>query len=56
MSTIWIVAVLILLLGGGGGYYGYRYYGQRGLGTALGVIAVVLLAVWVLGGIHLTPA
>lgn len=56
MSTIWMVVVLVLLLGGGAGYYGYSYHGRRGLGSALGMVVVVLLAVWVLGGIHLTPA
>jgi hypothetical protein len=56
MSTILIVVVLILLLGGGGGYYGYSRYGASGLGGALGLVVVVLLAVWLLGGLHISPA
>ena len=56
MSTILIIVVLILLLGGGGGYYGYNRYGGRGLGGVLGLVRVVLLVVWLLGGLHLNPA
>jgi hypothetical protein len=49
MSTILIIVVLILLFGGGG-YYGYNRYGGRGLGGVLGLVLVVLLAVWLFGG------
>jgi Protein of unknown function (DUF3309) len=55
MSTILIIVVLILLLGGGG-YYGYNRYGGRGLGGVLGLVLVVLLAVWLFGGLHINPA
>jgi uncharacterized protein DUF3309 len=55
MSTILIIVVLILLLGGGG-YYGYDRYGGRGIGGVLGLVLVVLLAVWLFGGLHLNPA
>jgi hypothetical protein len=54
MSTLLIIVVLILLLGGGGGYYGYNRYGGRGIGGVLGLVLVVLLAVWLFGGLHLT--
>jgi hypothetical protein len=54
MSTILIIVVLILLLGGG--YYGYNRYGGRGIGGVLGLVVVVLLAVWLFGGLHLNPA
>src|SRR5581483_9474863 len=50
MSTILIIVLLIVLLGGGGGYYGYRSYGGAGLGGVLGLILVVLLVVWLVGG------
>lgn len=56
MSTVLIIVVLILLFGGGGGYYGYNRYGGRGLGGALGLVLVVFLAVWLLGGLHINPA
>lgn len=56
MSTILIIVVLILLFGGGGGYYGYNRYGGRGLGSVLGIVLVVLIAIWLLGGLHLNPA
>ena len=51
MNTILIVVILVLLLGGGGGYYGYNRYGGRGLGGVLGLVLVVMLAVWLLGGL-----
>jgi hypothetical protein len=56
MSTILIIVVLILLLGGGGGYYGFNRYGGRGIGGVLGLVVVLLLAVWLLGGLHINPA
>ncbi len=55
MTTILIIVLLIVLLGGGGGYYGYRSYGGAGLGGALGLVVVVLLAVWLVGGLNLHP-
>jgi hypothetical protein len=56
MSTILIVIVLVLLLGGGGGYHGYSRYGGTGLGGALGLVLIILSAVWLLGGLHINPA
>ncbi len=56
MSTILIVVVLILLLGGGGGYYGYSRYGGSGLGGVLGLVLVVVLALWLFGGLQLNSA
>jgi hypothetical protein len=56
MSTILIIIVLVLLLGGGGGYYGYSRYGGTGLGGALGLVLIVLVAIWLLGGLHINPA
>jgi hypothetical protein len=53
MSTILIVILLIVLLGGGGGYYGYRRHGGAGLGGALGVVLLVLVVLWLVGGLHL---
>ena len=56
LSTVLIIVVVIMLFGGGGGYYGYNRYGGRGLGGALGLVFVVLLEVWLLGGLHINPA
>jgi hypothetical protein len=55
MSTILIIILLIVLLGGGGGYYGYRSYGGAGLGGALGLVLVVLLVIWLAGGLAVHP-
>jgi hypothetical protein len=52
MGTILIIVVLILLLGGGGGYYGYRQYGGSGLGGALGLVLIILIALWFFGVLH----
>lgn len=48
MSTILIVILLIVLLGGGGGYYAHGRYGGAGLGGVLGLVLVVVLALWLL--------
>jgi hypothetical protein len=53
MGTLLIIVVVILLLGGGGGYYGYNRYGGSGLGGALGLVVIVLLALWLFGGFHI---
>jgi hypothetical protein len=52
MGTILIIVLVVLLLGGGGGYYGYNRYGGSGLGVALGLVVIVLLALWFFGGMH----
>ena len=51
MATILIVILLILLLGGGGGYYGYSRWGGRGLSGALGLVLILVVAIWLLGGL-----
>ncbi len=56
MSTLLIIVVVILLLGGGGGYYGYSRYGGSGLGGVLGLVLVIMLAVWLFDGLHFNPA
>lgn len=53
MSTILIIVLVVLLLGGGGGYYGYSRYGGSGLGGAVGLVLVIMLAVWLFGGLHM---
>ena len=55
MHTVLLIVLLIIVLGGGGGYYGYRTYGGPGLGGALGLVLVVLLVVWLAGGLTVHP-
>jgi hypothetical protein len=52
MSTLVIIIILILLFGGGGGYYAHGRYGGAGLGGVLGTVLVVLVVLWLVGGIH----
>jgi Protein of unknown function (DUF3309) len=52
MSTILIVVLLILVLGGGG-YYGHSRFGGAGLGGVLGLVLLVAVVVWLVGGLHL---
>jgi len=51
MSLLLLIIILILLFGGGGGYYGYRSYGGPGLGGVLGLVVVILLVLWLVGGL-----
>lgn len=53
MNTILIIVLVVLLLGGGGGYYGYSRYGGSGIGGALGLVLIIVLALWFFGGPHL---
>ena len=50
MSTILIILVLIFLVGGGG-YYAHDRYGGSGLGSILGLLLVVVLVLWLVGGL-----
>ena len=50
MPTLLIVVLLLLLLGGGGGYWGYSRWGAGGGIGIFGVVLIVLLVVYVLGG------
>jgi hypothetical protein len=52
MSLIVIIIILLLLFGGGGGYYAHRTYGGRGLGGVLGLVLIVILILWLVGGLH----
>jgi hypothetical protein len=53
MGTILIVVVVILLLGGGGRFYGYRLIGGPRLGGTLGLILLILLVLWLFGGLYI---
>ena len=50
MSTILIILVLVFLFGGGG-YYAQGRYGASGLGSVLGLLLVVVVVLWLVGGI-----
>jgi hypothetical protein len=50
MSTILIILVLIFLFGGGG-YYAHDRYGGTGLGSVLGLLLVIVVVLWLVGGL-----
>jgi hypothetical protein len=50
MSTLLIILLLLVLLGGGGGYYGYSRWGTGGGIGIFGVVLIVILLVYALGG------
>jgi hypothetical protein len=52
MSLILLIVIIVVLFGGGGGYYAHRSYGGRGLGGVLGLLVVILLILWLVGGLH----
>jgi len=48
-----LLIILLLVLGGGGGYYGHSRWGYRGgTGIGMGTILLVLLVVYLAGGLH----
>jgi hypothetical protein len=48
-----LLIILLLLLGGGGGYYGHSRWGYGGgAGIGLGTILLIVLVVYLLGGIR----
>jgi hypothetical protein len=50
MSTILIILVLIFLFGGGG-YYARDRLGGTGLGSVLGLLLVIVVVLWLVGGL-----
>jgi hypothetical protein len=47
-----LIIVLVLLFGGGGGYYGYSRWGSRGGLGILGTVLVIMLIVYLGGGLR----
>jgi hypothetical protein len=47
-----LIILLLLLFGGGGGYYGYSRWGTRGGFGIVGTVLVILLIVYLVGGIR----
>jgi hypothetical protein len=54
MMTILLIILIIVLLGGGGGYYAHGRYGGAGLGGVLGLVLVILVALWLAGALTST--
>ena len=52
MDTLVILGGSALLLGGGCGYYGCARYRRTDIGSALGSAALILVVVWLFGGLH----
>jgi hypothetical protein len=52
MPLILIIILVLLIFGGGGGYYAHRSYGLPGLGGVLGTVLIILLLLWLFGGLH----
>jgi hypothetical protein len=46
-----LLVVVVLLFGGGGGFYGYNRWGYRGGLGIVGVVLLILLFVYLFGGI-----
>lgn len=49
LTTLLIVVLLVLLLTG---FFGHRRYGPRGLGGALGIVLIIILILWLAGGVR----
>jgi hypothetical protein len=52
IAMLLLIILLVLLFGGGGGYYGYSRWGAGGGLGILGTVLLILLVVYLLGGIH----
>lgn len=53
MFLLLLIVVLVLLFGGGGGYYGYRRWGTGGGVGIVGLVVIILLFLYLFGGIRL---
>ena len=48
-----LLLILVLLFGGGGGYYGHSRWGPSGgAGVALGTVLLIVLLVYLVGGVR----
>jgi hypothetical protein len=48
-----LLIILLILFAGGGGYYGHSRWGPGGgVGISLGTILIIVLVVYLLGGLH----
>lgn len=53
MPTILIVILLVILLGGGGGYWAHQNYGANGGLGVVGLILVIMLLLYLFGGLRI---
>jgi len=53
--TLILVILLLLLLGGGGGYYGYSTWGPAGGISIVGLVLIILLVFYLVGGVRAHP-
>jgi hypothetical protein len=47
-----LIILLILLFGGGGGYYGYSRWGTGGGLGIVGMVVVIALVLYLVGGLR----
>lgn len=52
MSLILIIVILLLLFGAGGGYYGFRKWGAGGGIGIIGLVLIIILVLYLVGGFH----
>ncbi len=52
-SMLLLIIILVLLFGGGGGYYGYSRWGYGGGLGILGTVLLIVLVLYLLGGLGL---
>jgi hypothetical protein len=45
-----LIILILLLFGGGGGYYGYSRWGRNGGVGILGLVLIIALVVYAMGG------
>ena len=55
MSTILVIILVLLLLGGGGGYYGYSRWGTGGGVGIFGLVLIILVIYYLVGGAPVRP-
>ena len=48
-----LILLILLLFGGGGGYYGYSRWGTGGGIGVFGLVLMIVLAFYVMGGVRL---
>ena len=53
MSSVILFLVIMVLFGLVGSAYSYTRYGGFGLGTGLALVAIVMVLVWLAGGLGL---
>src|ERR1051326_3431871 len=52
-SMLLLIILVVLLFGGGGGYYGYSRWGNGGGIGIVGLVLIIVLIVYALGGVPL---